>query len=77
MSGLRMKSFKELIETIGLDTATMYYPNKCYNCKRGIQFFKTAIQHYNVANNPPVKFFCSKSCRDGWILEQKLITTLL
>ena len=77
MSELRMKSFEELVEATDLDSASRYYPNKCSNCGVGIQYFKPLIKHYNVAQNPPVKIFCSKSCRDGWILESKLITTLL
>jgi hypothetical protein len=66
-----MKSFKELIDEGNLDAALRYYPNQCHYCKERIPYFKALIEHFNVANNPPVKFFCSESCRDGWILEQK------
>lgn len=68
MSGLRMKSFKELIEATEIDTAIRYYPHSCQYCKNPIQYFKPLIKHCNIAQNPSIKFFCSQSCRDRWIL---------
>lgn len=68
MSELLMKSFAELIEKGDADLAKMYYSHTCHQCGAAIQFFKLVIKHCNIAQDPPVKFFCSKSCRGRWIL---------
>ena len=61
-------NIKEKLTTEELKTALDYYPNLCYNCGDPIEFFAAKIKHINTAQNPPVKFFCSKECRDRWMI---------
>ena len=51
-----------------LETALRYFPHLCYNCGYPIPFFKPKVKHCNVAQKPSVKYFCSKECRDRWII---------
>lgn len=50
-----------------LKEALRYFPYMCFNCRKAIPFFNLKIRHINIAQDPPVKLFCSKSCRDKWI----------
>ena len=47
--------------------ALRYYPYTCYNCRKPIPYFNPKIRHTNTAQDPSVKFFCSKECRNKWI----------
>lgn len=71
MSELHVKSFEELIEETKIDTAIRYYPHTCQHCRNPIQYFKPLIKHVNVAQDPSIKSFCSKSCRGRWILASR------
>ena len=53
--------------------ALRYYPHVCSNCRGAIPFFNPKIRHTNIAQDPPVKFFCSKECRDKWIYSARRI----
>ena len=50
-----------------LRKALRYYPHTCYNCGKDIPYFNPKIRHVNIAQDPSVKLFCSKECRNKWI----------
>lgn len=43
-----------------------YHPRACYGCGAATPYFRPRIKHINIYQNPTIKFFCCKSCRDSW-----------
>ena len=43
-----------------------YYPHNCSYCGALIPYHRKKVQHVNIAQDPPIKYFCCKSCRDSW-----------
>lgn len=83
MSGFRVKQaeLKELITEALLDPYRLkrinpsdlaatkaYFPHICYLCGEPMPFFRPKVTHFNKEQKPSRKFFCSKSCRDEWMV---------
>jgi NADH:ubiquinone oxidoreductase subunit E len=83
VSGLRVKrqELKELIrealltpyKNIKLDPedlamAKVCFPHICYLCGEPMLYCRPKVTHFNKEQKPSKKFFCSKSCRDEWMV---------
>jgi len=43
----------------------------CFSCGIYVKYRKITVTHTNIAQNPPVKVFCSKACKIKWCLRKQ------